>query len=103
MDERMEGLVGSIQALDEKGVCAHGHAQPCDLDEAARDANDRRKVLPGMPQFFPQATWPEIPVRMKTLEFSVDPSLLKGENRVSILPRKKVTVRWVYLATLHQK
>ena len=27
MDERMEGLVGSIQALDEKGVCAHGQIQ----------------------------------------------------------------------------
>ena len=32
---------------------AHQHTSP--LDDAARDANDRRIVLPGMPQFFPQA------------------------------------------------
>jgi hypothetical protein len=32
---------------------AHQHTSA--LDEAARDANDRRLVLPGMPQFFPQS------------------------------------------------
>jgi hypothetical protein len=32
---------------------AHQYTSP--LDDAARDANDRRLVLPGMPQFFPQA------------------------------------------------
>ena len=32
---------------------AHQYTSP--FDEAARDANDRRVVLPGMPQFFPQA------------------------------------------------
>lgn len=32
---------------------AHQHTSP--LDDAARDANNRRVVLPGMPQFFPQA------------------------------------------------
>jgi Carboxypeptidase regulatory-like domain len=32
---------------------AHQDTNP--LDDAARDANDRRAVLPGMPQFFPQA------------------------------------------------
>ena len=32
---------------------AHQHTSP--LDDAARNANDRRSVLPGMPQFFPQA------------------------------------------------
>ncbi len=32
---------------------AHQNTSP--FDEAARDANDRRVVLPGMPQFFPQA------------------------------------------------
>jgi hypothetical protein len=31
------------------------HQNTSPLDEAARDANDRRLVLPGMPQFFPQA------------------------------------------------
>jgi hypothetical protein len=32
---------------------AHQNTSP--LDEAARQANDRRTVLPGMPQFFPEA------------------------------------------------
>ena len=32
---------------------AHQHTSP--LDDAARDANNRRVVLPGMPQFFPSA------------------------------------------------
>ena len=32
---------------------AHQYTSP--FDEAAREANDRRLVLPGMPQFFPQA------------------------------------------------
>ena len=32
---------------------AHQYTSP--FDEAARDANDRRVVLPGLPQFFPQA------------------------------------------------
>jgi hypothetical protein len=32
---------------------AHQHTSP--FDDAAREANDRRVVLPGMPQFFPQA------------------------------------------------
>jgi hypothetical protein len=32
---------------------AHQNTSP--FDDAARDANDRRSVLPGMPQFFPQA------------------------------------------------
>jgi Carboxypeptidase regulatory-like domain len=32
---------------------AHQNTSP--FDEAAREANDRRLVLPGMPQFFPQA------------------------------------------------
>ena len=31
------------------------HQNTSPVDEAARDANDRRLVLPGMPQFFPQA------------------------------------------------
>jgi hypothetical protein len=32
---------------------AHQNTSP--FDDVARDANDRREVLPGMPQFFPQA------------------------------------------------
>jgi hypothetical protein len=32
---------------------AHQYTSP--FDQAARDANDRRVVLPGLPQFFPQA------------------------------------------------
>ena len=32
---------------------AHQYTSP--FDDAARDANDRRLVLPGMPQFFPEA------------------------------------------------
>jgi hypothetical protein len=58
-------------------------------------------VVPSAAQFFPQPTWPEAPVRSRTLEFAVNPASLKGENRISISSRKEVTVRWVYLAALH--
>ncbi len=37
----------------------------------------------------------------KTLEFNVDPALLKDSNAVVIQANRVVTVEWVYLGVRH--
>ena len=78
-----------------------GELRPGDLSVRFNGSPSGGGIVPTEAQFFPQATWPEIPVRVKTLEFVIDPGFLRGDNRVVIVSRNDVTIRWVYLAVLH--
>ena len=58
-------------------------------------------VIPKNAQIFPQKSWPSLPVREKTLEFVVDPALLKDISEVMIQANRAVTVEWVYVGVKH--
>jgi hypothetical protein len=58
-------------------------------------------LRPANAQIFPEKIWPSLPVREKTLEFVVDPVLLRNDNKVVIHANRAVTVEWVYLGVRH--
>ena len=58
-------------------------------------------VIPKSAQIFPEKTWPSLPVREKTLEFTADPALLKDTNEVLIQANRAITVEWVYVGVKH--
>jgi hypothetical protein len=58
-------------------------------------------VRPIEPQLFPELVTRQMPDVAKTLEFPVDPALLKEVNSISIHPQVPLQVEWVYLGVKH--
>ena len=53
--------------------------------------------MPAVPQIFPEKVVRQLPDVKKSVEFSVEPSLLQGLNRIGIHAQKAMTVEYVYL------
>ncbi len=58
-------------------------------------------VQPTSPQLFPEKVTRQMPDVSKTLEFPVDPALLKNSNSISIHAQVPLQVEWVYLGVRH--
>ena len=58
-------------------------------------------VRPGVAQIFPEKVFRQMPDVNKTVEFVVDPSLLREENRIGIHAQKEMKVEWIYVGVMH--
>ena len=58
-------------------------------------------VRPAAPQLFPEISIKQLPDVTKTLEFEVDPALLRESNRIGIHAQKAMTVEYIYLGVVH--
>jgi hypothetical protein len=58
-------------------------------------------IRPTLPQIVPERSIKQLPDVTKTLEFVVDPALLRDANRIGIHAQKGVTVEYVYLGVMH--
>ena len=56
---------------------------------------------PAVSQIFPEKVVRQTPDVTKTLEFVIDPSQLREENKIGIHAQKEMTVEWVYLGVMH--
>ena len=53
--------------------------------------------MPASPQIVPEKVVRQLPDVKKTVEFTVEPSLLQSGNRIGIHAQKAMTVDYVYL------
>jgi hypothetical protein len=58
-------------------------------------------VHPASPQIFPEKVFRQMPDVAKTLEFPVDPNVLKESNAISIHAQVPLQVEWVYVGVRH--
>jgi hypothetical protein len=61
----------------------------------------KQGVRPVAPQLFPETVTRQMPDVAKTLEFPVDPGVLKEMNSISIHAQVPLQVDWVYLGVKH--
>ena len=52
-------------------------------------------------QIVPERVVRELPDVNKTVEFIVDPALLRASNRIGIHAQKAMTVEYVYVGVMH--
>ncbi|MBP1656927.1 MAG: hypothetical protein H6Q31_1528 [Bacteroidetes bacterium] len=74
---------------------------PGDLRVVLNGTPLTREVRPSSPQIFPEKVTRQMPDVAKTLEFPVDPTLLKESNSISIHAQVPLQVDWVYLGVRH--
>lgn len=75
---------------------------PGDITVRFNGATPGGGTSPATPQVYPEKIWPGLPSMKKTLEFEIDPSLLRPENTLAIGAQRQLTVQWVYLGVIHR-